>query len=454
MAMLALAAMSVLPAGGQTWDGGDTSAYWTNALNWVGDALPDQNSAILFDSASAPNLNNTLGQSFGVKSLTFGPTQTTPVTINLTDATNETLTFNPGTAVTVSAGDHRIVGPALGAGTFGGIVFYNETLPTLNVAQVGNVLTMSWAAASANYRLQAQTNGLASGGWFDYPGGGSSPVNAMIDPAGPAVFYRLASSGIFYTFDVATGASLEIAGRMRQLGSAGTRNYYKTGGGTLWLSADNGGNSGWVGPGDIFTVNQGTLNMGNKARGNSGMKFVVNNGGTLRVSGDEATPSGTCTLAGHGVSGNGALEFAPTAAAAPTGLKLDTSRLILSADASIGVEAGTNGTINKCGLMGAFTMTKVGQGMLELGSIITNTTWAAMIVSNGTLKISGAITNPATTATVVTGGTFRVDGTFSRYDGPITVQSGGKLEGSGTINGPVTVDGELAPGVGSTTQPP
>jgi hypothetical protein len=447
----ALVVLCCLRADAQTWDGGDASNYWTNALNWVGDVVPDQDSAILFNNAAAPNLNNFLGETFYVKSLTFGPAQTTSVTINSTDGTNAALIFHPGTIVTVNAGSHTIVGPAPAPGAFGGIIFYNEDLPVLDVAQVGNVITLSWPAASAHYRLQAQTNGLISGGWSDYPGGGSSPVNVTIDPANPAVFYRLVSSGIFYTFDVAAGASLELAGRLRQAGSAGTRNYYKTGGGSLFLSKDNGGNSGWLAPGDTFTVNQGILRMGHRARGNSGMKLVANSGGTLQVDGEEAMPNGSVSLAGAGVYGtNGALEFVGGLNISGGGTnRIEAFTVNLTSDTSIG--ALQSGQLNKCGLSGAFTMTKVGPGELELGSALYTTNanpWAGIIVSNGTLKVSGAITY-STPVTVATGATLRVTASFGSVGGPVTVQTGGKVEGTGTINGAVSVDGELAPGVGS-----
>ena len=66
--------------------------------------------------------------------------------------------------------------------------------PRLNLAQAGNALTFSWGLASL--KLQAQTNALNLGlttNWYDYPGGNSSPVSATIDPASPAVFFRLIS---------------------------------------------------------------------------------------------------------------------------------------------------------------------------------------------------------------------------------------------------------------------
>jgi autotransporter-associated beta strand protein len=66
------------------------------------------------------------------------------------------------------------------------------TPPTLGVSQTGNVLTFTWA--ETGFHLQSQTNTLNTGlsnNWHDYPGGGTSGVTATIDPASPAVFFRL-----------------------------------------------------------------------------------------------------------------------------------------------------------------------------------------------------------------------------------------------------------------------
>lgn len=64
--------------------------------------------------------------------------------------------------------------------------------PTLNYTNVGGgVLQFSWTGA---FKLQSQTNGTATGlrtNWFDYPGGGASPVGVTVNPANGAVFFRL-----------------------------------------------------------------------------------------------------------------------------------------------------------------------------------------------------------------------------------------------------------------------
>ena len=72
------------------------------------------------------------------------------------------------------------------------VVSTGSTPPTLSVAQSGSTLTFSWTDAA--FKLQSQTNSLSTGlgtNWSDYPGGGSSPVNATVDPANPSVFFRL-----------------------------------------------------------------------------------------------------------------------------------------------------------------------------------------------------------------------------------------------------------------------
>jgi autotransporter-associated beta strand protein len=115
---------------------------------------------------------------------------------------------------TLQAGDTFYLFPA--AALYAGAVFEELTLPDLasglewdlsqlnvdgsirvtagamlNYARVGNNLELSWTGL---FKLQAQTNSLGTGlsnNWFDYPDGGSPPVIVPIDPASPAVFFRL-----------------------------------------------------------------------------------------------------------------------------------------------------------------------------------------------------------------------------------------------------------------------
>jgi hypothetical protein len=70
---------------------------------------------------------------------------------------------------------------------------YTADNPTNITASVsGKTLTIAWPADHLGWMLQAQTNGLSTGQWFNLPDTGD--VNAVaipINSANPAVFYRL-----------------------------------------------------------------------------------------------------------------------------------------------------------------------------------------------------------------------------------------------------------------------
>ncbi len=70
---------------------------------------------------------------------------------------------------------------------------YTADNPTnITVSVSSNTLTIAWPADHVGWILQAQTNGLSTGQWFDLPG--SDAVNAVVIPmnlANAAVFYRL-----------------------------------------------------------------------------------------------------------------------------------------------------------------------------------------------------------------------------------------------------------------------
>jgi hypothetical protein len=69
--------------------------------------------------------------------------------------------------------------------------------PMLIFTQTGNSLQFSWNTTFGAFRLQAQTNDLSVGlsqDWFDYPGGGTSPVIVPLGATNGAVFFRLIST--------------------------------------------------------------------------------------------------------------------------------------------------------------------------------------------------------------------------------------------------------------------
>ena len=70
---------------------------------------------------------------------------------------------------------------------------YTADNPTNITAGVSsNTLTIAWPADHIGWILQAQTNGLSTGQWFDLPGTSTTSSAAItINPANPAIFYRL-----------------------------------------------------------------------------------------------------------------------------------------------------------------------------------------------------------------------------------------------------------------------
>jgi autotransporter-associated beta strand protein len=71
------------------------------------------------------------------------------------------------------------------------VVSTNATAIGMAVSS-GNQLSLTWPGDHAGWRLQAQTNGLAPGGWFDISG--ATITNQFIiplDPGNSSVFFRL-----------------------------------------------------------------------------------------------------------------------------------------------------------------------------------------------------------------------------------------------------------------------
>ena len=75
------------------------------------------------------------------------------------------------------------------------VVVVNTNPTNITASVSGSTLTLSWPADHPGWRLQSQTNSLATGlttTWTDIPGTATSNTyNATIDPANGAVFYRL-----------------------------------------------------------------------------------------------------------------------------------------------------------------------------------------------------------------------------------------------------------------------
>jgi len=136
----------------------------------------------------------------GVTNITYGgtliATNATGATLAAGDAfalfsASGTVTGNFTNIVVVPAEPSLIASfnPTNGTLSFASAVVPQPTLTFTNTG--GGNLQFSW---TGTFKLQAQTNALNTGlgtNWFDYPGGDTSPVNVMVDPGQPSVFFRL-----------------------------------------------------------------------------------------------------------------------------------------------------------------------------------------------------------------------------------------------------------------------
>jgi autotransporter-associated beta strand protein len=118
-------------------------------------------------------------------------------------------TFAPGQSYPLLSwinGSAPVVGLRPPNGFDGNLSFSGNTLllnvtavsaPTLNFAQAGNSLQLSWDKGFGNFKLQAETNSVDAGlsdNWADYPGGGTTPVTVPTSATNGTVFFRLIST--------------------------------------------------------------------------------------------------------------------------------------------------------------------------------------------------------------------------------------------------------------------
>lgn len=233
------------------------------------------------------------------------------------------------------------------------------------------------------------------------------------------------------TYDIASGASFEIQGR---IGNGDTDNIHnKIGGGTLILSGQSGGSKAWIFAVGGFHVQNGALRLaGANAAGNSGNNFFVSSGATLEVSGDLTfmVGGGNWTLNGTGISSNGALR---SVSGTNTLTTTSTGTLTLASPSSIGVDSGT--LIVKRLISGTNVLAKVGAGTLLLS---TNNTYsgAAMIVEAGKLAFGTTNALSASTPVALSGGTIAV-GTYSNALSTLTLAGDATIDlgdGTGTLS--------------------
>jgi autotransporter-associated beta strand protein len=214
---IVLVASMYQSARAETWTGTGANALWTTGDNWDTLAAPGAGAAILFDGSSSLQLNNTMGAAFTVNSLTFGPAQTAAVTINTVNTA--ALTFNPGTILNVSAGNHRFLGSNGGSGTSADWAFTTASVGTPYVFSVASGASFEIAGrfasggTSRTYNkigggtlILAGNNG-GSGSWNYNSGGRFNVAEGVLRLASTAALGNTSNP-----YSVSNGAVLEFAG--------------------------------------------------------------------------------------------------------------------------------------------------------------------------------------------------------------------------------------------------
>jgi len=96
-----------------------------------------------------------------------------------------------GASLTITGGNATWTNNLPVDGSISVVASATPTPPPLNFANSSTNLQFSW---TGSFKLQSQTNSIASTNWVDYPGGGTSPVVVPIDKTKASVFFRLVSA--------------------------------------------------------------------------------------------------------------------------------------------------------------------------------------------------------------------------------------------------------------------
>ncbi|HUI06165.1 MAG TPA: autotransporter-associated beta strand repeat-containing protein [Verrucomicrobiae bacterium] len=333
---------------------------------------------------------------------------------------NRTLAYNG--SVTVNAGGSVLVSNVNNV--------QNDESWTIN----GGVVTIAGGGHQHFGSLTLNGGTITTGpGSYAYDGRGNYSLDANVT-VGVAPATLDANTGInlgalivnnsAVTFDVAdvTGNAspdLTVTTKLTDRDGGGTRGLVKTGAGTMLLNAA----SDYTG---VSTVSNGVLMLGHTL---AAQNSTVNN----LASGGLAFGGTNVFLIG-GLAGNGTIALS-------------------NASGAVTIKVGNNGssTLYSGNLSGSGSLTKIGGGTLTL--IGVNTYGGATTVSNGTLALSGSASITNSSAIIIaSNATLDVS---AAAGGGLTVVNGQVLNGSGMVNGNLTLaDGAaLVPGspVGTLT---
>ena len=255
----------------------------------------------------------------------------------------------------------------------------------LSVATIGN----GGIAGNLGKALTAAANLVLDGGTLQYTGATSSTNRRFT-----------LTRGKTSTIDINSN-TLDIIGIVSEAGT-GNAALTKTGSGILQLS----GTNTYTG---LTTINAGTLRVGNIAAfGSAAGGVVITSPGQIDLFGISPTAE-ALSITGAGPDDNGALVNTSATEASYNGAITLTGATTIGGDATAAHNITLTNTVT-----GAFTLTKMGNAILNLG---TST------VTIGGLTISeGAVT--ATTGTLFVSGGFSNNGAFTHNNGTVNLNGG------------------------------
>jgi fibronectin-binding autotransporter adhesin len=440
LALASLLALASSPLSAQTnynYDGGGTNTLWSNPTNWVGDTLPTfDTNAILSFNYTFPSASNILATAAGrtVRGLVFGADLTGASSFQIRTKTavggaggGNTLTLNGGSAnasiVVENITDTSLTTVQLGDNT--GAVAFGSNVDLTNNSAVATLLfnnSVSGSGALNKYGIGAAAfnrSNTFAGGVNIYEGTVQAYANASALGTGTATLGAGNSSG---------NAVLAVGGA----GGGAAVTYTNaitvgTGSGTRTVSNINTNVTAAVGN----TVLSGAMTL------NKDVIFDITQ--YTANTHDRITLSGAVGGSGGIVKSGTGLLILSNAANSFGGLQINAGQVTVQTNATVTGLSGSGGSLALSG----GTLTVSASADSSFGQVISGA--GALVKSGaGTLTLGG--NNSYSGSTTVSAGSLIVNGNQSGATGVLTVAANAALGGSGTIGGPTTISGILAPG--------
>lgn len=352
---------------------------------------------------------------------------------------NQTLTVaNPiaGSGTLSKTGTGTLLLSGANTGFAGPVNVSAGTLTIANASALGGAAAGTTVANGARLQIQggitvAEPISITGGGTDGWSGAlkSISGTNTLSGPITVNGYSRIA---------IATNGLFNLTGGVT--GSGGP-SFCGWGGGTIAVS----GQPISVGANDLYAIDNTTLSL--NVGGNAWRNTYVSYQGTLKLGVDDAMPTGTVVTLGATSNGNGILDLFghSQTIAGLTDQGTANRRVVNSGGGTPTLTINNSGDYTFAGILGnagqdSFNLVKTGTGRLTLSG--ANTYSGTTAISQGTLALTGTGAISSSLIDVGSGSFFDVSGVAGGY----SLVAGTTLQGNGTVVGPMTVAGTLAPG--------